>query len=145
MGEPENPPQRSKLPSSWLLHPQWGFIVVVIFPPCSDAYQQLISVLFAVFAFSWPLYSQRPIHLSDVHVVCASKIYTANENFETAECFAYSTSTGLFLAVGKREHILKEHANVPIRQLPENMAILPGLYDSHGHIMHVQSVFVEGH
>jgi predicted amidohydrolase YtcJ len=102
-------------------------------------------VLFAIFAFSWPLYNQKSIRLPDVHVICASKVYTANSNFETAECFAYSTSSGIFSAVGKKEHILKEYGNAPIRQLQENMTILPGLYDSHGHIMHVQSVFKEWH
>jgi predicted amidohydrolase YtcJ len=38
--------------------------------------------------------------------------------------------------VGTRHHVISKHPNAPIRDLGPNMTILPGLYDSHGHIMY---------
>lgn len=93
-------------------------------------------MLFALFAFAWPLYTQKPFSSDEIQIICASKIYTSNPESPRAECFAFSRLTGLFAAVGTRHHVLGKHANAPIKDLGPNMTVLPGLYDSHGHIMH---------
>jgi predicted amidohydrolase YtcJ len=76
------------------------------------------------------------------YIVCAPKIYTANEAFETAECFAFGQGNGVFTFVGSRQQVTEKYPDARIRELGQSMTVLPGLYDSHGHIMHVSSLFV---
>jgi len=64
-------------------------------------------------------------------------MYTANEAIETAECLAFDQVRGLFTFVGSRREVIERYPGASIRELGEGMAVLPGLYDSHGHIMHV--------
>jgi hypothetical protein len=71
-------------------------------------------------------------------MMCAPTIYTANTGAKNAECFAYSKSSGTFIAVGGRHHLTKKYPNAYIREVEKGMTILPGLYDSHGHIMLVR-------
>ena len=102
---------------------------------------QAIPILFGILAYAWPQLPQVPFLTSDVQVLCASKIYTADVNQSTAECFAYSPSTGLFTAVGSKSAVSRKFSNAKVRQLHGNMVVLPGLIDSHGHIMHVYFLF----
>ena len=74
-----------------------------------------------------------------MQVLCAPKVYTANINKPTAECFAYSPSSGLFAAVGPKNVVLSKYSNAKVRQLEGDVVVLPGLIDSHGHILHVFS------
>ena len=76
---------------------------------------------------------------SNIHVICASEIYTANPNSPSAECFAYSTAKRIFTAVGSKETVVQKYKNPTIRELGKNLTVLPGLYDSHGHIVHVMA------
>jgi len=74
-------------------------------------------------------------HSSDIKGLCAPKIYTANGHNDIVTCFAYSQSTRRFASVGTKATILEKYPDTEIRFLDANMTILPGLYDSHGHIM----------
>lgn len=96
----------------------------------------MIPALFALFAFAWPLYTQKPFSSDEIQIVCASKIYTSNTETPRAECLAFSRLTGLFTSVGTRRQVLGKHPNASIRELGPNITVLPGLYDSHGHVMH---------
>ena len=82
------------------------------------------------------MYTQKPFLSQDIQVICAPKIYTSNPESTTPECFAFSQLTGLFTIVGTRRQVLSKHSNTPIRDLGQNITVLPGLYDSHGHIMY---------
>jgi imidazolonepropionase-like amidohydrolase len=104
---------------------------------------QAIPVLFGLLAYAWPIYTQTAF-FSNINVICARKIFTASENSPNAECFAYSAATGLFTVVGTRNSITREYPKAPIRDLGEGMTVLPGLYDSHGHIMHVLTFIGNG-
>jgi hypothetical protein len=99
---------------------------------------QVVPVFFALVAYAWPIISQKPFMYQDIRMICAPKIYTANTVAKLAECFAYSESSGTFTAVGGRARLKKKYPNARIREVEKNMSILPGLYDSHGHIMSVQ-------
>lgn len=100
--------------------------------------QQAIPVLFALLTYAWPRLNQQPL-ISSTKIVCAPKIYTANDEAETAECIAFEETKGAFGFVGSRQQVKKKYPGATIRDLENGMAILPGLYDSHGHIMHVPS------
>jgi hypothetical protein len=104
---------------------------------------QAIPVLFGLFAYAWPIYKQTAF-FSDISVICGRKIFTASANSPNAECFAYSAGTGLFALVGTRNSVTGEYPKAPIRDLREGMTVLPGLYDSHGHIMHVLTFIGNG-
>jgi predicted amidohydrolase YtcJ len=41
----------------------------------------------------------------------------------------------VFTAVGTKEEMHAKYPDTEIRQLDSNTVVLPGLYDSHGHIM----------
>jgi predicted amidohydrolase YtcJ len=98
-----------------------------------------MPIVFGIFASAWPLYSQAPYLYSDIQVICAAKIYTASLDSPTAECFAYSTSKGVFTSVGSKADVFQKHGTAQLREFGENLTVLPGLYDAHGHIMHVPS------
>ena len=78
--------------------------------------------------------------MSQTRVICAKKIYTTNDEAETAECIAFDETEGVFTFVGSHEEATQKYSGTTIRELGEDMSILPGLYDSHGHIMHVMSL-----
>ena len=84
--------------------------------------------------YSWPIYPQIPLNYSDTQVICAAKIYTANSPHDVVECFAYSPRGKAFIAAGTRKEMIERYPNASIRDLGK-MVVLPGLYDSHGHIM----------
>lgn len=94
----------------------------------------MIPIVFAWLVYSWPLYPQTPLSTLAVKAVCAGRIYTANEAKDIVGCFAYSPTSKIFMAVGTRESILKQYPDIEIRELRDEV-VLPGLYDSHGHIM----------
>src|SRR5579864_78316 len=56
---------------------------------------QAIPVLFALLTYAWPRLNQQPL-ISSINIVCAPKIYTANDEAETAECIAFDETKGSF-------------------------------------------------
>jgi len=98
---------------------------------------QAIPVLFALLTYAWPRLNQQPL-ISSINIVCAHKIYTANDEAETAECIAFDETKGSFSFIGSRQQVKKKYPGASIRDLEKGMTILPGLHDSHGHIMHVR-------
>src|SRR5579859_5459701 len=99
--------------------------------------KQAIPVLFALLTYAWPRLNQQPL-ISSINIVCAPKIYTANDDAETAECIAFDETKGTFSFIGSRQQVKKKYPGASIRDLEKGMTILPGLHDSHGHIMHVR-------
>jgi predicted amidohydrolase YtcJ len=70
----------------------------------------------------------------DVKTICAKRIYTANIENDIVQCLAYSPSQKVFTAVGSRQDILRLYPNSVVSDLGDKV-VLPGLYDSHGHMM----------
>ena len=131
--------EHSPKAGSWFSLSKAGYLLAVS-PQFAILIREALPILFAALAYAWPIYTQITLS-SDIRVTCAPKVYTANQNSSRTECFAYSAATGLFTAVGSRNRMEEKYATAPIRDLGRNFTVLPGLHDSHGHIMHVTTTF----
>ena len=86
--------------------------------------KKLLSIL-TIF-FSLLLIAQKKADL----IITNAKIYTVNQNFETAESMAILN--GKIIAVGKSADILKNYSSKNIQNL-QGKTVFPGLIDAHCH------------
>ena len=63
-------------------------------------------------------------------IITNAKIYTVNQNFDTAEAMAISN--GKILAVGKSADILKNYSSAKVQDV-QGKTVFPGLIDAHCH------------
>ena len=86
--------------------------------------KKIISIL-TVYS-SIVLFAQKPADL----IITNAKIYTVNQNFDTAESMAISK--GKIVAVGKSADILKNYKSSKVQDL-QGKTVFPGLIDAHCH------------
>ena len=86
--------------------------------------KKIISIL-TVYS-SIVLFAQKPADL----IITNAKIYTVNQNFDTAESMAISK--GKIVAVGKSADILKNYKSSKVQDL-RGKTVFPGLIDAHCH------------
>ena len=86
--------------------------------------KKLISIL--AVCLSVVLLAQKNADL----IITNAKIYTVNQNFDTAEAMAISN--GKILAVGKSADILKNYRSAKVQDV-QGKTVFPGLIDAHCH------------
>lgn len=86
--------------------------------------KKIISVL--IVCFSLGLIAQKHADF----IITNAKIYTVNQNFDTAESMAISN--GKIVAVGRSADILKKYKSANIQDL-QGKSVFPGLIDAHCH------------
>jgi len=86
------------------------------------------NLIFSLFSIALFFSCQTP-EKADV-IIMNAKVYTVNNQFEKAECFAIKD--GKFVGVGTNEAI-KQHFTAPKIIDAKNKTILPGLIDAHCH------------
>ena len=86
--------------------------------------KKIISIL--SICFSLGLIAQKSADL----IITNAKIYTVNQNFDTAESMAISD--GKIVAVGKSSDILKNYKSAKVQDL-KGKTVFPGLIDAHCH------------
>ena len=86
--------------------------------------KKLISIL--AVCLSVVLLAQKNADL----IITNAKIYTVNQNFDTAEAMAISN--GKILAVGKSADILKNYSSAKVQDV-QGKTVFPGLIDAHCH------------
>jgi hypothetical protein len=137
----ESQSHHAKAPRTQPFLSQFALLIAVFSIADDNIDKQATPILFALLAYAWPHLNQQPLQ-SSINIVCVRKIYTANDEAETAECLAFEETKGVFSFVGSRDQVMEKYPGTTIRDLQTGMTILPGLYDSHGHIMHVPPLFL---
>jgi predicted amidohydrolase YtcJ len=101
--------------------------------------KHLMKNLFLAFLSSFLLISCSGSKDVDL-IVFNAKVYTVNDNFETAEAFA--VKDGKFLEIGSTEEIQKKYkAKESIDA--EGKAVYPGFYDAHAHFLSLAELLDE--
>lgn len=105
----------------------------------SSARHLVLSSLLAVLISSY-LFLAYPYYKTwthrDVHMICAGSdgtIHTVDGDLSQPECFAVKKKR--FSAIGKRTTLSQQYPNAQITTLGAKSTIIPGLHDSHAHLM----------